>query len=61
MLASVGDESHPLFLRVGQLCLAGESSKMCLIRGSKKAILVAPEVRGCVHCAHAREHAPGAG
>lgn len=54
-LASIGDESHPLFLKVEQLCLVGESPKMCLIRGSKKAILVAPERWAGVCTARMRE------
>lgn len=53
-MASVGEESHPLFLKVEQLCLVGESSKMCLIRGSEKAVLGAPERWACVCSAGAR-------
>lgn len=48
-LAIVGDGSHPLFLKIEQLCLLGESSKMCLISQ------LSPPQRGksvCYLCTH---------
>lgn len=47
-LACIGDESHPLFLKAEHLLLVCESSMMCLIRGSKNSVLLAPEVGMCV-------------
>lgn len=49
-----------MFLKVEQFGLVGESSKMCLIRGSEKAVLQAPERWACVCRARAREHARAA-